>query len=197
MLQTVPTTVLLEGLRIGGGLQGIAFHREGMPRRERARVQSADPRLVRALRHGLVPEDLCDRAFALRVSGNLITTAGKNYLVDCWQGTVEPEIMKFHANGSGATAAAIGDTALQTEYTTQYNPDNTRATGTLAEGASANIFRTVGTNAFDAAGLNVTEWGLLNQSATGGGVLFSRVVFAAIPVGVGDSIQWTYECTVS
>jgi hypothetical protein len=130
------------------------------------------------------------------VGHRVITTAGVGFMVDCWQGTLEPEIMRYHGCGTGVGAEAVGDTALGTECTTALNPDNTRATGTLAEGASANIFRSVGTLTFDASAA-VTEHGLLSQAATGGGVLWDRTVFAAINVASGDSIQFTYDWTAS
>jgi len=135
------------------------------------------------------------RVLAFRAGPNLIVTAGKNFLVDAWQNSVELEIMKYHGVGIGTAAAVVGDTALQTESTTILNPDSTRATGSLAEGASANIFRSVGTVSFDGSGA-ITEWGLFSQAATGGGTLWSRVVFAAINVASGDSIQFTYEVTI-
>jgi hypothetical protein len=126
---------------------------------------------------------------------NLIVNAGENFLVDAWQNSVELETMKFHGIGTGATAAAEGDTALQTELTTQYNPDNTRATGSLGEGAGTNVFRTVGTNTVDAT-VAITEWGLFTQAATGGGTIWSRTVFSAINLSSGDSLQTTYDLTV-
>lgn len=125
---------------------------------------------------------------------NLIVNAGEAFLVDAWQNLVELENMKFHGIGTGATAAAETDTGCQTELTTQYNPDNTRATGSLTE-ASASVFRTVGTNTVDAS-VAITEWCLLSQAATGGGTMWSRVVFAAINLASGDSLQTTYDLTV-
>jgi hypothetical protein len=142
-----------------------------------------------------VPEAFRDGVFAgALLMPNLIVDAGENFLVDAWQNLVELENMKFHGIGTGAVAAAEANTALGTELTTQYNPDNTRATGSLTEGASPNIFRTVGTNTVDATAA-VTEWGLLSQAATGGGVLFSRVVFASISLASGDSLQTTWDLT--
>jgi hypothetical protein len=135
------------------------------------------------------------RVLAVRSLRNLIVNAGENFLVDAWQNSVELEIMKYHGIGTGTTAAAEANTALETELTTQYNPDNTRATGSLTEGASTNIFRTVGTNTVDASAA-ITEWGLLSQAATGGGTLWSRVVFSAINLANGDSLQTTYDLTV-
>jgi hypothetical protein len=43
----------------------------------------------------------------------------------------------------------------------------------------------------------VTEHGIFSQAATGGGTLWDRSVFSAINVVSGDSIQFTYTCTVS
>ena len=126
---------------------------------------------------------------------NLIVNAGENFLVDAFQGSVEPEILKYHGIGTSAVSATETDTGCTTELTTQYNPDSTRATGSLTEGASANIFRTVGTNTVD-AGVAITEWCLMSQAATGGGTMWSRVVFSAVNLSSGDSLQTTYDLTV-
>jgi hypothetical protein len=130
------------------------------------------------------------------VSKKVITTAGVGFLVDAWQNIVEMEIMKFHGCGTGTTAEASSDTALVTESTTILNPDNTRATGTLAEGASGNIFSTVGTVTFDGSGA-IAEHMILSQAATGGGVGWDRSVFTAVNVASADSIQFTYQATAS
>lgn len=132
------------------------------------------------------------------VSRKVITTTGVNFLVDAWQNTVELEILRYHGIGTGTGAEAVGNTALGTELTTEYNPDNTRATGSLTEGASANIFRTVGTNTVDAT-VNINEHGIFSQAATGGGTLWDRSMFSGTPVGLtsGDSLQSTYDCTAS
>lgn len=135
------------------------------------------------------------RVHTIRLARNLIVNAGENFLVDAWQNLVELEIMRYHGIGTGTTAPTETDTALQAELTTQYNPDNTRATGSLGEGASPNIFRTVGTNSVDAA-VAITEWGLFSQAATGGGTMWSRVTFSAINLASGDSLQTTYDLTV-
>ena len=133
------------------------------------------------------------------VSRKVITTAGVNFLVDAWQNSVELEILKYHGIGTGTTAEAIGDTALVTELTTEYNPNSTRATGSTTEGASANIFRTVGTNTLDSGTPAVTEHGVFSQAATGGGTLWDRSVFSAINlVGAnGDGLATTYDMTAS
>ncbi len=130
------------------------------------------------------------------VSKKVITTAGVNFLVDAWQNTKEMENFKYHGVGTTNTAEASGDTALAAESTTILNPDSTRATGSLTEGASANIFRTVGTNTFDGSGALV-EHGIFDQAATGGGTLWDRSVFSTVNVANGDSLQATYDMTAS
>lgn len=129
-------------------------------------------------------------------SMRVVTTAGVNFIVDAFQNLTELENLKFHGIGTGSVAEAAGDTALGTELTTQYQTDNTRATGTTTEGASANVYRSVGTNTVDAA-VSITEHGILSQAATGGGTLLDRSVFTAVALANGDSLQTTYDFTVS
>ncbi len=126
----------------------------------------------------------------------LVTDAGVAYLVDDWDNSATVMAnMNYHGCGTGVGAEAVGDTALGTECTTVLNPDNTRATGTRSQ-PTANQYRSVGTVTFDGAAA-VTEHGILSQAATGGGVLWDRSVFSAINVASGDSIQFTYTCTLS
>jgi hypothetical protein len=124
----------------------------------------------------------------------VVTTAGCGFIVDAFQNITELENMKYHGIGTGTNAEASSDTALQTELTTQYNPSSTRATGSLGEGASANIFATTGTNTVQAT-VAITEHGVLSQAATGGGVLLDRSVFSAVNLNSADSIQTPYQFT--
>jgi hypothetical protein len=125
---------------------------------------------------------------------HLVVTAGKNYLVGTLDGTNSSSVLKYHAFGTGTTAAAAGDTALQTEVTV-YATSNTRPTGTQAH--SSNTYTTVAT--FSPTGsstLAVTEWGLLSQAATGGGTLLDHQVFSAVNLNEGsDSLATTYVFT--
>lgn len=129
-------------------------------------------------------------------SMRVVTDAGVNFIVDAFQNLTEVELFNFHGIGTGATAEAAGDTALVTELTTEYNPDNTRATGTQGEGGSPNIYQTVGTNTVDAA-VGIQEHGIFTQAATGGGTLLDRSVFSIVNLGNGDSLESTYELTVA
>lgn len=129
-------------------------------------------------------------------SMRVVTTAGVNYIAaDIAGGASDSNLFKFHGLGTGTNAEASGDTALQTELTTQYNPDSTRATGSQAN-PSGNVYRTVGTNTVDASAA-VTEHGILTQAATGGGTLLDRSVFSVVNLASGDSLQSTYDLTLS
>lgn len=157
-------------------------------------------RVVRGLglfQQGLIPrEELVVEDYGV-VSRKVITTAGVNFLVDAFQNLTELENFKYHGIGTGTGAEANGDTALGTELTTEYNPDSTRATGSQTEGASANIYRSVGTNTLDSGTPAVTEHGLF--SASSAGTLWDRSKFSAINlVGAnGDGLQTTYDMTAS
>jgi hypothetical protein len=129
------------------------------------------------------------------VCRQVVTNAGVAYLVDAFQNLVEPEDLKYHGTGSSGAAEAVTDTALGAEFTTQVTPDNTRATGSTTE-AAANIYRTVGTNTYDAAA-DVREHGIFNRAATGGGTLLDRSVFGVLSLASGDSLQSTYDLTLN
>lgn len=103
----------------------------------------------------------------------------------------------FHGFGTGTGAESNGDTALGTEFTTQYATDNTRPTGSPTN-PSANVYQTVATFSPDTGGtLAVTEHGVFSQAATGGGTLLDRSVFSAINLVAGsDSITTTYQLTL-
>lgn len=126
----------------------------------------------------------------------VVTTAGVGYIVDAFQNSVELENMKYHGFGSGTTAEATSDTALVTEFTTEYATDNTRPTGTQTENG-ANVYETVATLDPDSA-VTVAEHGIFSQAATGGGVLLDRSKFTGISVAAsGETLQATYDFTVT
>lgn len=146
------------------------------------------------------PDTLYGRPYAVEdygiVGRKMVTDAGVNYIVDAFQNTTEVENLKFHGIGTGTTAEAASQTALVTELTTEYNPDNTRATGSTTEGATANIYRTVGTNTLDATpGAALREHGVF--SASSAGTLLDRTLYSAITLSSGDALQSTYDLTLS
>jgi len=119
------------------------------------------------------------------IAERMVTTAGVNALVDAFQALFTLSDFKYHGSGTGAVAEAITDTALGLEA-------GTRATGSQIEGASANIYKTVGTITYTGT-YAITEHGIFSAATTG--TLWDRSVFSAINVVNGDSIQFTYELT--
>lgn len=132
------------------------------------------------------------------VSLRVVTTAGVNFIRDSFLNTKELENMKFHGFGTGTNAEAVGDTALQTELTTQYLVDNTRPTGSQVSGG-AGAYQTVATLAPDSGGtIAVTEHGIFDQAATGAGTMLDRTVGAAVNLVAGtDSLIATYTYTTN
>jgi hypothetical protein len=125
------------------------------------------------------------------VCRKVVTNNGVGFIVDAFQNLVEVETMKYHGLGTGTNAEAAADSALQTELTTEYNPNSTRATGTTTESAS-NAYRTVATNTLDGAAA-VTEHGVF--SASSAGVLLDRSVFSVVNLAASDSLESTYTLT--
>ena len=95
---------------------------------------------------------------------------------------------KFHEMGVGVGAEAAGDTALGT------TTGIARVTGTQVEGATGNIYKSVGTITADATEA-ITEHGLFNIVTAG--TLMDRTVFSAINVVSGNQIEFTFQITLS
>lgn len=94
--------------------------------------------------------------------------------------------MGWIAWGTGATAEAVGDTALVTEAS------EARAVATQSQ-PTATTDRAVAT--ITAAGTKtITETGRFNQLAVGG-VMLQRHLFTGIPVVSGDAITFTLDLT--
>lgn len=121
----------------------------------------------------------------------IFTTAGKAWVVDKIQeepaGATMP-LMKWVAWGTGATAEAVGNTALATEAS------EARVVGVLSQPA-ADVDRCVGT--ITASGTKtITECGRFNQLAVGGTMLV-RSLFTGIPMVSGDRIEFTQDLQVT
>lgn len=123
------------------------------------------------------------------VSVNCVTTAGCEYLVDSFQDSTGHPMSDFywHRSGTSTGAEANGDTALGAEV-------GTASTGSQTETSSV-IYKSVGTQTYTTGSDAITEHGLFSSS--GGATLWDRSVFSAINVSTGDSIEFTYELTVT
>jgi hypothetical protein len=117
----------------------------------------------------------------------LVTTTGINYLAADFLSASSNRINAFNFSdcGTGVTAAAISDTALQTAAGTA------RVSGTQTT-TSAGQYRTVATISFTST-LAITEYGLFSASTTG--TMWDHRVFSAINVANGDSVAFTYNLT--
>jgi hypothetical protein len=131
------------------------------------------------------------------VGYHVVTSIGAETVADAFAGTVSP-VYNFHGIGSGSTAAGVGDTSLETEYTTDYIDDSTRATGTQTkETGSPQVYETVATNTVDAAPNQAKEHGIFSNATAGSsGSLLDRTVFAEISLAASDAIQSTYRLTI-
>jgi hypothetical protein len=199
---------------VSGELSAVIIRADGSHRNAFTKTQKLDPRVcVQKLMQpmtfwrklyaqmrssNIIPAAMTLAAFiqwmktgdASAVSLALVTTAGCNYLAaDMAGGGSDISAMNYHDSGTGTTAAAIGDTALQT----QAGP-TTRATGTQTN-PTAIQYRSVGTIAYVST-LAITEWGLFSQAAQGG-TLWDHRIFSAINVVSGDSCQFTYTLTLT
>lgn len=125
------------------------------------------------------------------LGSGLVTTAGVAFMANDFAnitpGTNDITAFNYHDSGTGTTAAAIGDTGLQTAA------GPARVAGTQTSPASGQ-YRTVGTISYTST-LAITEWGLFSASTSG--TLWDRKVFTAINVVNGDSIQFTYTLTIN
>lgn len=128
------------------------------------------------------------------ISMRVVTTAGAEFIVDAFQNLTEVENMKFHGFGTGGAAEAIGNTGLTTELTTQYAVDNTRPTGSTTEGATAIIYRSLGTLVPDAA-VAITEHGVFSAAAAG--ILLDRSLFTVINLVAADQLATTFELSIT
>ena len=90
------------------------------------------------------------------------------------------------AIGTGTTAAALGDTALQTEVARQAFTSSSVSTNVVS--LSTTYAAGVGTGA-------LTEAGILSN-AVSGGTLLSHVVFSAVNKGALDTLTINWTITV-
>lgn len=122
-----------------------------------------------------------------RIADNLVVTTGKSQAAKYWIGT-GGNPMTYIAVGTGATAPAAGDGALQAEITDSGLGRKADSSPSVT-GNEATISVTWNVTGSKA----VTESGIFN--ASGGGVMGARVTFAALNVANGDTLSLTWKFT--
>ncbi len=137
------------------------------------------------------------------LGSGVVTTQGVTMIAQAMANSNPTYIygMNLHDSSTGTAAAAVGDTALAVAPGTAVG---SRPAGTQSATSSGTnyIYQTVAVQSYTGS-LAITEWGLFRLTRAAGGTppgsdtLFDRKVFAAINVGSGDSIQFTYQNTIT
>jgi hypothetical protein len=118
---------------------------------------------------------------------NLVVTVGKNALASWLAAASHADyFMQYVGLGTGTDVPASGDTDLQTTL-----PD--RVAGTVT--SSTNVIQNVSVFGPGSNTGAITEAGLF--SASSGGTMFARQVFAVKTKGASDSLQVTWQITIS
>lgn len=121
---------------------------------------------------------------------NLVTTRGKRVIAEQINGVSTAPVTAI-AIGTGTTSAAAGDTALQTEITTNGGQRGAATTSNQTTTTTGDTARWVKTFSFTGS-FAVTEEGLFDNNTSGGNML-ARQVFSAVNVVSGDSLQITHN----
>jgi len=116
---------------------------------------------------------------------NLVVDTGLNYISSRMKDATATA-MSHMAVGTGTTAAASGDTALETE-SARVALDSSTVTG-----ASISYFATYPAGTGTGA---LTEAGILNASSAG--TLLCRTLFSVINKGAADTMTVTWTITIS
>jgi hypothetical protein len=121
---------------------------------------------------------------------NLVVTVGKNFIASSMAKTTtnSPAAMTHMEVGTGTTAAAVGDTALQTAVA------SSRVTLTSTTVTTNNVAYVATFPAGTGTGA-LTEAGIFNAASSG--TLLCRTVFSVINKGAADTLGITWTVTVN
>lgn len=128
------------------------------------------------------------------IKANLVTTVGKKAVADQLGGTTTSP-MTAVAIGVGTTAAAAGDTTLESEIVTGGGERGAATVTNQTTTTAGDTERWIKTFSFTDT-FAVTEEGVLDNN-TAAGVLLARQVFSAVNVVSGDSLQITHNIQVT
>ena len=118
---------------------------------------------------------------------NLVVTTGKTFIASRMVGT-SATVMGWMELGTGTTAAAVGDTALQTAISGSRVALTSGTSATNVVTYVASFPAGTGTGA-------VTEAGVFNASSAG--TMLCRTVFSVVNKGAADAMSITWTITVS
>jgi hypothetical protein len=129
-----------------------------------------------------------------RVIDNLVTSSGKAAIAALILTDISSNDFDYIALGTGTTAAAAGNTSLESEITTgggqRAAGSGTRITTSITNDTAQLVSSFSFTDSFA-----VTEAGMFNSDT--GGDLLCRQVFSPVNVISGDTLQITWKIQVS
>ena len=117
---------------------------------------------------------------------NLVVNTGLNFMTSRMKDTTLAA-MTHMAVGSGTTAAAAGDTALETQISARVSLTSTTVTANAIEYVAA-FGAGVSTGA-------ITEAGIFNASTAG--TMLCRTVFSVVNKAAADTLQITWTITIN
>ena len=118
---------------------------------------------------------------------NLVVTVGKNFIASRMKDATATAMTHMEV-GTGTTAAAVGDTALQTAVA------SSRVTLTSTTVTTNNVAYVATFPAGTGTGA-LTEAGIFNAASTG--TMLCRTVFSVINKGAADTLGITWTVTVN
>lgn len=126
---------------------------------------------------------------AEQVIPNLVVNTGLAYIVSRMVGTSK-DPMSHMALGSGTTAPAAGDTALQTQLGSRV----ALSSSTISGDNNEKVVYIAAFGAGEGTGA-VTEAGIFNDASAGD--MLCRTTFAVVNKGADDTLQITWTITLS
>jgi hypothetical protein len=135
---------------------------------------------------GIVLRDKDGNIKEQRTEKNLVVSAGLNFICDRMEGTSEA-VMSHMAVGSGTTAAAAGNTDLESILGSREALDSTTVSDNTITYVSS-FEAGEGTGA-------ITEAGIFNASTAG--TMLCRTVFSVVNKAADDTLQITWTITLS
>lgn len=120
---------------------------------------------------------------------NLVVNTGLAYIVSRMVGTAK-NVMSHMAVGSGSTAAAAGDTALESPLGSRKSLDST----TIAGSNNEQVVYVTTFAAGEGTGA-ITEAGIFNASTSGD--MLCRTVFSVVNKAASDTMIITWTITLS
>lgn len=135
---------------------------------------------------GIVLRDKDGNIKEQRTEKNLVVSAGLNFICDRMEGTSQG-VMSHMAVGSGTTAAAAGNTDLESILGSREALDSTTVSDNTITYVSS-FEAGEGTGA-------ITEAGIFNASTAG--TMLCRTVFSVVNKAADDTLQITWTITLS